>query len=338
MKKIRRSLSAIAFGLLHPRWWTLKPSPYPTKKLWGSVFVWCQAVFFGVYAVAGHAQNPDTRHADQKAEFVSPSAPFMGVKRGVFDFGDRVPMPPIERRLRIGFNEIDVSPVSHQINVAKIYAENQAFPIPQISSKFGTADIIIAGQHDWRRGIFFDDVDVASTKPTINMSRLFESQGIMNKFDLSGGTANIFDLISDTQEPLWSIQPFKILVDDLHHQIRALDRIDDSLGDLVRLAAQGQRPNYKDCSDATQNSRKPRRAYLFFGGVSSPYLGIQITCLAFAAFGFSALSGLSLFRAFDNGDNKWIWLPVALVSALSGLFLWGWAWAGNPLSAWGLAP
>ncbi len=107
---------------------------------------------------------------------------------------------------------------------------------------------------------------------------------------------------------------------------------------LVGLSRKAQGPNDEYRSDETENGSEPSRRYLFFGGLGSPYLGIQIAGIVLAAFSLSALTGVSLFRAFDNGDSKGIWLPIAVASSFAGLFFWGWAWAGNPLSAWGLAP
>ena len=52
----------------------------------------------------------------------------------------------------------------------------------------------------------------------------------------------------------------------------------------------------------------------------------------------SAICGYALFRRFDYGHRKWLWTGLGIISGTTSLFLWGWGWAGNPLSAWGLAP
>lgn len=96
-------------------------------------------------------------------------------------------------------------------------------------------------------------------------------------------------------------------------------------------------PNNKGGSGEAENSPKPRRKYLFFGGIRSPYLGIQIAGIVLAAFSLSALTGFCLFRTFNYGHGKRLWLTASVLSGLLGLFFWGWGWAGNPLSAWGLA-
>ena len=94
----------------------------------------------------------------------------------------------------------------------------------------------------------------------------------------------------------------------------------------------------QDSTGECQNCAKPSKRYLFFGGVSSPYLGIQIAGLMFAALGFSALVGSCLLRGLDDSYRKGKWYVLAAVSCIPALFFFGWAWAGNPLSAWGLAP
>lgn len=109
-------------------------------------------------------------------------------------------------------------------------------------------------------------------------------------------------------------------------------------GDLVRFLRFQQCPDNQASADEAEESGKPRRKYLFFGGISSPYLGLQIAGIVGAAFGLSACCGYSLFRAFNHGNRKWRWRALATLSGLLSLFFWGWGWAGNPLSAWGLAP
>ena len=97
-------------------------------------------------------------------------------------------------------------------------------------------------------------------------------------------------------------------------------------------------PDQQGCTEGAQDCPKPRRKYLFFGGLSSPFLSVQICGIVLVAFSLSALVGHSLFRCFENNDWKPKWLLLALPRALASLFFWGWGRAGNPLRAWGLVP
>ena len=105
------------------------------------------------------------------------------------------------------------------------------------------------------------------------------------------------------------------------------------LRDGIGLAGEEQRPDNQARSGEAKQGAKPRREYLVFGGIRGSYLGIQIASIVLLDFGLSALTGVSFFRAIDNGDRMRRWLPVAGQSGLCGLFFWGWAWARNPLSA-----
>lgn len=107
---------------------------------------------------------------------------------------------------------------------------------------------------------------------------------------------------------------------------------------IRRFSCFPEGPYQQKSAEKTESSARPRREYLVFGGIGSPYLGVQIVGIVFAAFGFSALTGYSLFRRFNDSDRHGRWLLVSLASSICGLFFWGWGWAGNPLSAWGLAP
>ncbi len=110
-----------------------------------------------------------------------------------------------------------------------------------------------------------------------------------------------------------------------------------ALRDSVGTPRFEQSPNDQKSSKATENRSNPGRKYLLFGGIRSPYLGIQIAGIVIAAGGFSALAGYGLFRRFNYGNRKWRWTALATASGMLSLFFWGWAWAGNPLSAWGFA-
>lgn len=131
----------------------------------------------------------------------------------------------------------------------------------------------------------------------------------------------------------------------LHKNVSPKLSIGSVLGDGVGFLGKDQRCQNKKCSDKTENGPKPCRYYLPFSGcsttltsISSPYLGVQIFCIVLAAFFFSSITAYGLIRRFDDGDRKAGWIWLASFGAVLGLFFWGWAWAGNPLSAWGLAP
>lgn len=106
----------------------------------------------------------------------------------------------------------------------------------------------------------------------------------------------------------------------------------------TRFARFEQSPHEKSGAERTKDRAHPSREYLFFGGIRSPYLGVQIAGVVLAAFGFSALASYCFFRAFNNFHGKWTWGLNGVCAFAIGLLFWGWSWAGNPLSAWGLAP
>ena len=108
------------------------------------------------------------------------------------------------------------------------------------------------------------------------------------------------------------------------------------LRDAVVAPSFIQSPNNEQSSDAAKHRSDPSRKYLFFGGVRSSYLGIQIACLVLVGFTLSALAGYSLFRRFNYGNKKWRWSLLALISCASALIFWGWAWGGHPLLTWGI--
>lgn len=118
---------------------------------------------------------------------------------------------------------------------------------------------------------------------------------------------------------------------------RIIGRFTSGLGALLSFQ---QRPNQKAGAEGAEGRPNPRREYLVFGGISSPYLGIQIAGIVLLAFACCSVTGYSLFRRLQDDHGKWRWTVLAVVSGLCGLFFWGWGWgwAGNPLSAWGLAP
>ena len=76
-----------------------------------------------------------------------------------------------------------------------------------------------------------------------------------------------------------------------------------------------------------------------FGGIRSPYLGIQVLGIMGVGLGFAGLTVLSVIRTIDNRyrQRRIGWCALAVVSALCGLTLYGWAWTGHPLRLWGLA-
>ena len=96
-------------------------------------------------------------------------------------------------------------------------------------------------------------------------------------------------------------------------------------------------PNNQQGSNKAKKSSNPSRKYLIFGGIRSPYLGIQIAGIMLLAFGFTAIASYSLFRRFNYGNRKWRWILLGLASSACALFFWGWAWGGHPLLVWGVA-
>lgn len=153
---------------------------------------------------------------------------------------------------------------------------------------------------------------------------------------LSRGLAEIFE--ADFKMLVASERLFFFVRDLGERHIRTQLLGGGSSGDVVGVACQAQCHQDKDCSNETENGCKPRREYLFFGGISSPYLGIQIARIVLAALGFAAGTSVSLLRGFEYNYIKVRWLLLATLSGFLSLFFWGWAWAGNPFSAWGLAP
>lgn len=57
--------------------------------------------------------------------------------------------------------------------------------------------------------------------------------------------------------------------------IRAELLLGGVLSDGIGLAGEAQRPNNQAGPSETEYRRKPRREYLFFGGIRSPYLGVR---------------------------------------------------------------
>jgi hypothetical protein len=116
-----------------------------------------------------------------------------------------------------------------------------------------------------------------------------------------------------------------------------------ALGDSVLSKGIGapslsEAPNYQQRTQKRQYGSEPSRKYLFFGGISSPFLGLQIFGVMLIGFGFACLSMLGITRALDDPDRQrrifgWVWLCVGCAG---GLFFYGWAWGGNPLLVWGL--
>jgi hypothetical protein len=90
-------------------------------------------------------------------------------------------------------------------------------------------------------------------------------------------------------------------------------------------------------TEKRENGPEPSRKYLFFGGISSPFLGLQIFGIVLVGFGFACLGVFGIALALDDPDRKrrilgWICLCIG---GAGGLFLYGWAWGGNPWLVWG---
>lgn len=106
----------------------------------------------------------------------------------------------------------------------------------------------------------------------------------------------------------------------------------------VGLPGFRQIPDQEDGPGKREEGRNPSEPDLFFGGVRSPYLGVQIFSLMLVGFGFAFLSVFGIRRALDDLDLKrrrwgWLWFSVG---AVGGLFCYGWAWGGHPLRVWGI--
>ncbi len=114
----------------------------------------------------------------------------------------------------------------------------------------------------------------------------------------------------------------------------------DSLKRYVKyiIARFNQSPNDQTRSHERQNGGEPRRKYLLFGGIGSPYLGLQVFGIVILAFGFTCLSVFGIRLALDDPNRQGRLLGWAILSVglLGGLLFWGWGWTGHPLRAWGL--
>ncbi len=98
-----------------------------------------------------------------------------------------------------------------------------------------------------------------------------------------------------------------------------------------------QVPNQKTGPQQGEEGRDPRRRYLFFGGIGSPYLGLQIFGIMLAGLGFASGAAFGLFRCFENDSRRWRWLALSFPCMVLGLTFYGWGWLGHPLRLWGLA-
>lgn len=117
-----------------------------------------------------------------------------------------------------------------------------------------------------------------------------------------------------------------------------LGLFDSSDGYSVGFPSFSEVPHQQRSSEEGQNRGDPGGRYLFFGGIRSPYLGVQILGIMVVGFGFTFLSVLGITRALDDLDRKrrvygWLWLGIGTIGALA---CYGWAWSGNPLRPWGL--
>ena len=108
-------------------------------------------------------------------------------------------------------------------------------------------------------------------------------------------------------------------------------------GRLRRLAGFAERPDDQQRSSERQTGRTPTQKYLFFGGIRSPYLGIQVLGIMLVGFGFACLSVFGLVNALDNPNRnrRCIGWLIAGLCLPTGLTFYGWAFVGSPFVFWG---
>lgn len=133
---------------------------------------------------------------------------------------------------------------------------------------------------------------------------------------------------------------------DILHGAGSLGRFGDGeahfLG-LIRASAPSlqQRPQEQEGASSAEYHGQPSGRYLVFGGIRSPYLGIQIGGIMACGVAFLALCALGCFRLFDYQDgqrlvrvNSWVY---AIVGGIGGMTFYSWGIMGHPLRFWGLA-
>jgi len=119
-----------------------------------------------------------------------------------------------------------------------------------------------------------------------------------------------------------------------------LGLLNSSMSDPVGLARFGEVPNQERRPKDRQNRSNAHRRYLLFGGLSSPYPGIQILGIMLIGLCLTLLSVRGITWALDDLDRKrriYGWLLYG-VGALGALVFYDWAWSGHPLRVWGLGP